>query len=43
MFRFDCVREGTLSAFDCLSEMSLRMLWEFGVEPSVKAVSALLP
>jgi len=43
MFRYDCTREGESLAFRCLSDISLKMLWEFGVEPSVKAVSALLP
>ena len=43
IFRNDCLREGNMQAFYCFSDRSLKMLWEFGVEPSVKAVSVLIP
>lgn len=37
-FRNDCDSEGKLPAFSVMSDVVLRLLWEKGLEPTVKAV-----
>lgn len=37
--RQDCVEKGKLPAFDALGDSVLRMLWEQGVDPSVRAIA----
>lgn len=36
--RSDCEAQGKLLAFDSFGEYALRLLWEEGIEPSVKGI-----
>jgi hypothetical protein len=38
-FSKDCERQGKLFAYNSLGEFCLKVLWESGLEPSVKAIS----
>lgn len=39
-FREDCYQHDRQTAFDDIGDMVLRLLWESGLEPTVKAVVA---
>jgi hypothetical protein len=41
--RHDCQRQDKLLAFNALSDSVLRLLWERGVAPSVKAIVDSVP
>ncbi len=41
--RQDCVSQGKLPAFDALGEAVLKMLWEQGLDPSVRAIVGQAP
>jgi hypothetical protein len=40
LLRNDCKNNDKLVAFDCLGDYVLKLLWESGVEPTVRAITS---
>ena len=36
--RKDCERQGKLLAFDAIGDYALRLLWETGLDPTIRAI-----